>query len=178
MHRQQRNFGLRGMATALLTAGLLISSASGWAEEKESWLDEFSLDQIDRWRFQTSILTRHANPRPEHDNSQQLVNFELWFKNRWHVGAAFFDNSYDQNSQYFYVGKSWPLFKSPYFYWRITGGLIHGYKDEYKDKIPLNDLGTAPGIIPAIGVEYKNLILELQTGGISVITITGGFSLR
>jgi hypothetical protein len=51
---------------------------------------------------------------------------------------------------------------------------LHGYKDEHEDKIPLNDLGVAPAIVPSLGFKYKHLMLEAHLGGLAVITFTGG----
>ncbi len=131
---------------------------------------------VDHWRFQTSLYTKHFDPDPEHDNTQGLINFEAWNADGWHAGFAWFDNSFGQDSQYLYVGKAWELGKPDHFYWRVTAGLLHGYKDEYEDKIPLNSLGVAPAIVPTLGYRYKRVFAEYQQLGLAAGMITAGFT--
>jgi hypothetical protein len=38
--------------------------------------------------------------------------------------------------------------------------LLHGYKDPYQNKIPLNHYGVAPVIVPSIGLRFKQTTLE------------------
>jgi hypothetical protein len=132
--------------------------------------------EIVEWRFQTSLYTRHWSPNPEHNNHQKLLNIEFETASRWLYGFAQFENSYEQPSQYLYVGRSWPLFGRDWPYFKLTGGFIHGYKGDFKDKIPLIDLGIAPAIVPAFGLQYKRAFTELQILGNSAITVTAGFS--
>jgi hypothetical protein len=129
---------------------------------------------IDHWRFQTSLLTHHFSPDPEHHERQELINIEAWRDDRWHLGAAVFQNSFDQPTQFLYVGYAWPVGGSENVYWRLMGGLMHGYKDEYQDKIPFNGLGIAPAIIPSFGVRYRSLFTEIQLGGTAVAMWTAG----
>ena len=108
-------------------------------------------------------------------NNQKLIGLEAMFANDWVAGVAFFDNSFGQNSQYLFVGKSWTISKSGLWYFKLTGGLLHGYKEPYEDKIPLNDLGIAPAILPALGFRYKWFLAELQVAGTAAMMITAGF---
>lgn len=132
--------------------------------------------EIAEWRFQTSLYTKHWSPDPEHVNDQKLLNIEFETTTRWIYGFAHFDNSFGQPSQYLYAGYSWPLFGTDWSYFKLTGGILHGYKEPYEDKIPLNDLGFAPAIIPTIGLRYKRVFTELQIAGTAAITVTAGFS--
>jgi hypothetical protein len=135
-----------------------------------------SAAEITEWRFQTSLYTKHWDPDPEHVNHQKLINFELQTDKRWLYGFAWFDNSFGQPSQYLYAGYSWPVLGSEFWYVKLTGGFLHGYKEPYEDKIPLNSLGVAPAIVPSIGFKYKRVFSELQILGAAAITVTGGFS--
>ena len=131
--------------------------------------------EIDRWRFQTSLYTYHFDDDPEHVDHTKLINIEAWRADNWHGGFAWFDNSFGQDSQYLYVGKAWDLGDEGHWYWRITGGLLHGYKEPYEDKIPFNGLGIAPAIVPAIGYQRSWFFTEAQLGGLAVIMWTAGF---
>lgn len=130
--------------------------------------------RIEAWRIQTSLYTRHFDPDPDHNNDQNLWGVEAEFANGWLAGAAVFDNSFGQPSELIYVGRIWPLLDSEHWYFKLTGGLLHGYKEPYEDKIPLNGLGIAPALIPTLGFRYRKVILEANLGGLAVVTFTGG----
>ncbi len=132
--------------------------------------------EIVEWRFQTSLYTKHWDPDPEHVNNSKLLGIEFEDLSGWIYGFAHFDNSFGQPSQFLFAGRSWRLFKRDWFYFKLTGGLLHGYKEPYEDKIPLNSLGVAPAIIPAFGLKYKRVHTELQILGAAAITVTAGFS--
>jgi hypothetical protein len=128
-----------------------------------------------RWLLQTSIYTRHFHHNPEHNNHQHLVNLEYQWPNRWIAGASAFDNSFRQPSQYVYVGQLFrPLESAPLLHFKLTGGLIHGYKDQYRDKIPLNRYGIAPAIIPAIGLSGEHVSAEVNFFSTAGMMVTMG----
>ncbi|UJF24453.1 hypothetical protein L0B52_09005 [Suttonella sp. R2A3] len=117
------------------------------------------------FRLRTSIYSVHYDPKPEHNNHQRLISVDYVRTDDWFVGAALFDNSFGQPSQYVYLGKDWWFIDEGD--WRLRGslsaGFLHGYKDEYKDKIPFNNLGVAPAILPALGLTYRqSVFVEVQ----------------
>ena len=122
----------------------------------------------------TSVYTRHLDPEPDHVNTQNLLAVEVDFSNRWMAGASIFDNSFGQNSQFVYMGRSWRLLDSEYWYFKLRGGLLHGYKEPYEDKIPLNGLGVAPVIVPALGFQYRHFVSELNVAGTAAVMFTVG----
>jgi erythritol kinase len=63
-----------------------------------------------------------------------------------------------------------------WIYFKLTGGLLHGYKEPYDDKIPMNGLGVAPAIVPAFGFKYKRVLTEIQILGTAALTWTVGFN--
>ena len=148
----------------ILVAGLLL--AAGHASAME----------IAEWRFQTSLYTMHWSEDEEHVSNSKLLNLEFTTTNNWLYGFAHFDNSFGQPSQYLYAGYSWPLFGKDWAYFVLTGGFLHGYKEPYEDKIPLNDLGFSPAIVPTFGLKYKRVFTELQILGTAAVTVTAGFS--
>jgi hypothetical protein len=165
----------RGIIAGFLLAFACLSVVTPIrADEAVPATGEPSPWSIAGWSFQTSIYTYHFDPDPAHDNSQSLIGPELRFRNDWVAGLAVFDNSFGQTSEYAYMGKTWPLRGSPHWYVKLTGGLLHGYKEPYEDKIPFNQYGIAPAIVPSLGFRYRHLVLELHLGGIAVTTLTGG----
>lgn len=115
-----------------------------------------------RWYFQTSVYTVHYHPDPNHNNHQQLLNLERWGMSGYGLGVAFFDNSFDQPSQYVYGGRFWrPFDSAPLVHVKLTAGLLNGYKDQYQDKIPYNSRGIAPAILPSIGFSGRRFATEV-----------------
>jgi len=164
---------------ACLACVLLLFSLPVFADDPDSKTDAGQTEQengwkISGWNIQTSLYTKHWDPEPDHTDHQKLIGPELVFENNYLVGLAIFKNSFDQSSQFLYIGKTWRLFRSDYFYFKLVGGLLHGYKEPYEDKIPFNGLGVAPAILPSFGFRYKRVMLEAQIAGTAAITITGG----
>jgi hypothetical protein len=129
---------------------------------------------VDAWTLQTSLYTAHFDPEPEHVDDQNLLGIEAYFTGKWLAGLALFENSFGQSTQLIYAGKTWPLLDSRHWYTKLTGGLLHGYEEPYEDKIPLNGLGVAPVIIPALGFRHGYFVAEANLGGLAVIMVTAG----
>lgn len=150
-------------------------------------------------RVQTSLYTQHYSPDPEHVNRQKLVNLE-WtlseeqvrrfdflrapdesssLRNRieWLAGGVYFQNSFGQSSLYGFVGGRYPVSvaRDLDVYFKLTAGFLAGYRDEYKDKIPFNNLGVAPAVLPSAGIEYKRLHLEVVPFGTAGVMVNVGW---
>lgn len=157
---------MRFLLSLLTLAALLLSTVS----------NAQIINNGDSVYFQTSLYSAHFNPVPEHNNKQGLVGVELIKPSNWLAGLALFSNSFDQPSQFLYVGRIWDIpntDKQAYF--KLAGGLLHGYKDEYAHKVPLNDYGIAPAILPTVGIKYGRLQSELVLFGTAGIAINVGF---
>ena len=145
---------------------LLFVSLFGNADESQ---------KIDTWQLQTTLYTKHYHDDGTLNNHQNLVELEYHRDDNYLIGAALFNNSYSQFSQYVYVGKIWrPVDHFQYLHIKLTGGLLHGYRDEHKDAIPLNGKGIAPAIVPAIGLSNKHLVSEVVLFGKDCFLITAG----
>lgn len=126
------------------------------------------LQQGDELYLQTSLYTAHFNPADDHNNNQRLINAELVKATGWILGLALFQNSFNQPSEYLYAGYHWTLPRTRNLsYFKLTAGLLHGYKDEHQDAIPFNEWGVAPAILPSLGVKYKRFQSELTLFGLS-----------
>lgn len=125
------------------------------------------------WVVQTSVYTRHFSPSPEHDNQQNLLGLERIEVSGLVYGAATFRNSFAQRSVYGYVGKRFDSSRYP-VYLKVTGGLLQGYRGEYRDKIPLNRYGVAPVIIPGVGVHFGPVVAEAVLLGTSATMLNVG----
>ena len=125
----------------------------------------------------------HFNPSDEHTDYSWLVGLEWQSSSRWVVGGSYLNNSFNQKCEYLYFGKSWPLdfisdstlFQNMYF--KLTGGLLLGYKEPYEDKIPFNDNGVAPGLVPSLGYQYGDFNVQLNLLGGAGIMFTFGYNI-
>lgn len=140
-----------------------------------SQLSNANVPEKGYWHIETSVYTTHFHPKPEHNNHQDLVGIDYNFPSKWFMGGATFRNSFRQRSFYVYAGKRYHLENTP-FYARLSGGLIHGYHGKYKNKIPLNNLGIAPAIIPGVGIQIKSVNLEAFLLGFNALMVNVGYS--
>jgi hypothetical protein len=167
--------GAAGQSTAAADAPQADSLGAAWSAP-EPW-------RTDRFYLQTSVYTVHFNPSPDHVNQQYLVDLEwrfdkFWAGGQWLAGAAIFKNSFGQPSQYLYGG--WqvrPFVEAQPLYFKITAGVLHGYKPPYDDKIPFNDSGVAPAILPSVGYCYSRYCSELILFGTAGAMLTVGATL-
>ena len=137
--------------------------------------------QLDKTRvlLQTSLYGRHWHPQPDHNNNFRLINIEAQRPDNWLYGFAYFHNSFDQASQYLYFGKQWRQFTSyPLVHLKLTGGLLHGYRGEYRDKIRFNGSGVAPALLPSIGLSGKRFESEVILFGTAGFMWTVGVYLN
>ncbi|MBE0439062.1 MAG: hypothetical protein IBX57_04695 [Gammaproteobacteria bacterium] len=120
----------------------------------------------------------HYSSSPDHDGPNILASVEAVKDSNWLTGLALFDNSFGQFSQYLYVGKQWDYHGSlDGFHTKLTAGFIHGYRDQYKDKIAFNSHGIAPAIIPSIGYKKGRYGADVILLGLAGLVFTVGFDL-
>lgn len=148
---------------------LLCAALWSWASQVKAVADNDGF-----WVVQTSVYTRHFSPDPEHNNRQNLIGLERNEASGLVYGGATFRNSFAQRSVYGYVGKRFDSQRYP-VYLKITGGLLYGYRGEYRDKIPLNRWGVAPVIIPGVGVNLGPVSAEAVLLGASAAMLNVGF---
>jgi hypothetical protein len=131
--------------------------------------------RTDRFYLETSLYTHHFHFDPAHDDHQDLILGEWNITQQWLLGASFFKNSFGQPTEYVYGGWRYrPFEQAQPFYLKVSAGIVHGYKDPYKDKIPFNGSGFAPVIIPSVGYCFSRVCSEVVfVGGASVILTLG-----
>ena len=138
-----------------------------------------SADDVGKLMVQVAPDTIHFNPSPEHTKYSWLVGAEYIWPNRWLAGYAYFNNSFGQKSHYIYGGRTWRLSDdvSRYWYLKLTGGVILGYRDPYENKIPFNNEGVGPGLIPGVGYQYDRFNVQLNLLGTAGLMFTFGYDL-
>ena len=139
-----------------------------------SWSTVLEAADERNWMLQASLYTTHHDHDPDHNNRQRLLGLEYSGLDDWLLGGATFRNSFSQRSAYIYAGRRFDHAEAPLFL-KVTGGLLHGYRGEYSDKIPFNQLGIAPAIIPSLGVEHGRVSSELVVLGTAALMVNVGF---
>jgi hypothetical protein len=108
-----------------------------------------------QWDVLLSPYAHHWNDNPEHKRVN-LISLDRYMPGQRFCGLALFTNSFGQASAYGHVGQRWDgLLGQPHLFAKVSGGLIYGYRGAYKDKIPFNNYGIAPAIIPALGYQLN-----------------------
>lgn len=131
-----------------------------------------------RIALQLGPHVRHWDRDPDHNTTPSLFGLEYASPTRWNVGAAWFRNSYEQASEYYYAGRSWAIESvSPDLYVKVTAGALLGYSGEYEDKIPFNRKGVAFAVIPALGYQYDRYNAQVALLGTAGFMITFGIDL-
>jgi len=153
---------------------LLLAYSQAPADTSDSLLN-LPYESADEQRYlYRSLYTKHYDPDPDHVNDQNMIGVEFGMPGNRLLGFAIFDNSFGQKTKYLYVGKKWPIFESERLYFKVTAGLLNGYEGPYEDKIPLNGLGTAPAVVPAIGYSHKSFFVEFAQLGFAAGMINVG----
>jgi len=146
------------------------AAASAW-DAPEPW-------RTDRFYLETSVYTRHFHYDAAHDDHQNLILGEWNITEQWLVGASVFDNSFGQTSQYVYGGYRFRPFESLQpLYFKVSVGLVHGYAGQYQNKIPLNNSGVAPVIVPSVGYCFNRFCSELVIFGTAGALVTFGVTI-
>src|SRR3978361_2035035 len=159
-------------ASKYIAVALFLSSAI--PSQAQVGAEDASQDDPHKLYFHTSLATVHFHPDGQ-NNHQGLLDLEWNYKKDYLVGAGVFSNSFNQPTQVIYWGaKFHPFASSPNLFLELVGGFIHGYKDQYANSIPFNQLGTAPVILPAAGYCYKQVCSELIIFGTAGTMLTAG----
>lgn len=162
-------YGLASMAVAQSPA---TSPPDQPASPTESVADAWLTD---RFYLETSLFTHHFSYDPAHVDKQKLILGEWNITQQWLVGASTFDNSFGQSSQYVYGGWRYRPFEDvPPFYVKVSAGLTHGYRGQYRDKIPFNGSGIAPAIVPSAGFCISRICSEIVLFGGAGFLVTLG----
>jgi hypothetical protein len=131
--------------------------------------------RTDRFYLETSLFTHHFSYDAAHVDKQKLILGEWNITEQWLVGASVFDNSFGQSSQYIYGGwRHRPFEEVQPLYVKVSAGLTHGYRGQYRDKIPLNGSGIAPVIVPSVGFCISRVCSELVLFGGAGFLVTLG----
>jgi hypothetical protein len=141
---------MRALFVLFLTATLAQGARSQDLSPCPGWNPPDAKDR--RYELFFSPYTRHWTPSDEHKPVYAL-GFTQRLPNDRSCGFSLFRNSFGQPSGYAYLGKTWNglLPGIPRLYGSVTAGVLFGYVDRYEGKVPANNHGFSPGLIPALG---------------------------
>jgi len=118
----------------------------------------------------------HFHDDDDYEGNPLFLGAELIRSDQWLYGLGLFNNSFDQFSQYVYGGYQFEFDNSlQNFHAKLTAGIIHGYKGEFQDKIPFNNSGYAPAIIPSVGWKKDKLGFDVILLGKAGLLFTVGY---
>ena len=116
--------------------------------------DERAVPGTGNWRALVSPFSLHFRHNPQHAYVW-AVGIERQRPDDWLAGASFFNNSFGQPSAYLYVGRRYPgLLGQPQLFAQWSAGLLHGYRGEFRNKVPLNYKGFSPGALVSLGWQF------------------------
>jgi hypothetical protein len=103
------------------------------------------------WRLLVSPYTLHFRPNPDH-KPVWAVGLEREGEDGWLLGAAYFSNSFGQDSGYGWIGRRYfGLLGQPELFFHWSAGLMYGYRGKYENKVPFNSGGFSPGALVSLG---------------------------
>lgn len=127
--------------------------AQDTAATGNTWLDRWRGEG--HWRLAGSPYSHHWRFSDDH-RRVWAIGLERQRPDNWLAGASYFSNSFGQESAYVYVGKRWPgLWGRPELFAQASGGVLYGYRGNFKDKVPLNYNGFSPGALVSLGWQYN-----------------------
>ena len=120
-----------------------------------------------------SNYTKHWTYSSEHKPVRAFSMQQGLVDHRF-CGLSLFTNSFGQPSIYLYTGKAWPgiVPEVPGLFASLSAGLLYGYVNSYKNKVPLNVSGFSPAIVPAVGYQITpQLAVQTQWLGLAAVMI-------
>jgi hypothetical protein len=162
-------------ATLSWPAAMLAVALSMTASQTALAQEQAAADQL---RISYAPKAFHITRNDEYVDWNHIValewvtpSYRFWGAERSLVGFSVFDNSYGQFSQSAYAGLEWDWtrFAGGDLFLALSVGLVHGYKEPYEDKLPLNSaLGVGLTLVPSIGWQRDGLGLAASLVGAAV----------
>jgi len=167
----------RGRAALRLLAALLFLAPGTAGAQSSETAAARALDWVDSVYVQAGGYV-HFRDSDDYRGTPVFGAIEAEHMDSHRVGIALFNNSFDQFSQYFYYGYKWKLpFISQDTHFKLSAGVLHGYKGKYEDKVPLNHNGWSPAIIPSIGWKRDRVGFDVTLLGGAGILFTVGYDI-
>ena len=101
------------------------------------------------WYVQAGAYV-HYNNNDDYSGAPLFAGMEYQGADNWLAGLSLFNNSYDQFTQYLYLGKELHPWKShPEVRIKLSAGVAQGYRGEHNDTLPIRWGGSwGLGFVP------------------------------
>lgn len=151
-------------------AQTLASDADSWQPCPHTLAAQDAPSPEKNWAVTLAPYAHHWRFNPEH-RPVFLGALERQVPGNRFCGLALFRNSFGQPAAYAYVGQQWNhLMGHPELFVKLSAGFIYGYKGKYQNKIPFNEYGIAPVVIPSVGYALSKddslQVMVLGTAGL------------
>ena len=152
MGKNAREFSLACFVLVSLTAG------NAFGDD----FDRPAGERTSNWYVQAGTYVHYSDHR-DYAGTPWFVGIEYHDTSRRITGLSLFNNSFDQQSQYVYIGKSFHLWdKYPNVRFKLTGGILHGYDGKHQNMSPINwGDGWALGVVPGFGYQDGRLGIDV-----------------
>jgi len=157
-----------GLALALASA----SRAQGMPLCQDSWAKESppAPEEGQQWTFTFAPYVYHWRYDAAHRPAFVFALEQRVAGDRF-CGLSLFRNSFGQPSAYVYVGQRWDqLWGSSQLSLKVSYGVIYGYVEDHRDKVPFNWNGFSPTVIPSLAYHvdpHNSLdVMVLGTAGL------------
>ncbi len=115
-----------------------------------------------RWYLQGGFYIHYSDDE-DYEGPPLFAGVEYVQSDKWRYGFAMFQNSFGQFSQYGYAARLWrPLAEHPEYHFKLTFGVIQGYRGERHDTLPIR-WGDSWGIgaIPTLGYRKDRIGFDI-----------------
>lgn len=122
----------------------------------DAWADEAppAPDEGQQWTFTFAPYVLHWHHDPEHKPAFVFALERRVAGDRF-CGLSLFRNSFGQPSTYVYIGQRWDnIWGNPQLSVKVSAGVIYGYVDDHRDKVPFNWNGFSPTVIPSLVYQF------------------------
>ena len=103
------------------------------------------------WTLIAMPLVVHWESSPDHRYSFAFAIERRNESTDFLQGFSLFRNSFGQPSTYAYIGQRWSnVWGNPNITFKLTGGILYGYVDKWKDRVPFNNNGFSPAVVPVL----------------------------
>jgi hypothetical protein len=134
---------------------LALPAQAQWETARKILFLEETAKPAQSARMIASPYTLHFSPSPNH-RPTWMFGGEKQYADGLVLGAAYFSNSFGQDSATLYRGRrltEWGPYPQLYAQW--TAGLMYGYKPPYNDEVPLNFRGFSPIAVLSLGWQFN-----------------------
>ena len=151
--------GARSLRNLLFTAALIAPALVKPAHAQGTLAtDAFTSG----WYVQGGVYV-HYRDDEDYEGPPLFVGVEYVQSPKWRYGASMFQNSFGQFTQYAYVARLFrPLRDHPEFHFKLTGGVVQGYRGEHHDTLPIRwGDSWGVGVIPTLGYRKDRLGFDI-----------------